>query len=196
MKRYLGLLAVAALLLASCGSDDKNDDANDANDTTEQPAGTSGDDDTDETDDTEAPDDEGSESGAEEGAGADGSSGLAAARATIVDGGFTCDGELETDLPAEDSFDGPQPIEMLDCSQEDGMFLTGFGWASEDDAGEGISAMTDMFCEAGLPEFSYISGSDWMMTMMEVTPETEEAADVLLFDMAGTLDDSPTIMPC
>lgn len=185
MKKMFGLLAVAALFLASCGSDDKSDDTKEADDTTEQPAGTSGDDGTD---------DEGSESGTD--GGTAGSTGLATAQQGIVAGGFPCDGAISTDLPDDDGFDGPTPTEMVECPQENGMVLVGFGWDSEDDAAEGINTWEDMACDSGLPEFSYISGSDWMMTMMEIVNEQDDEAAELLFDMAQSLDDSPTVMPC
>lgn len=186
MKKLFGLMAVVALFLAACGSDDKSEtptttEAEQSDDTTDDAAGDTTDDGTDDSTDDGA-----------DGPAA-GSTGLAEAQKALVDGGFTCDGEI-TDENTEDGGIEPAPVEMFDCPQDDGLALVGVGWASEDEADQGVQALDEAMCGTG--DFSYMAEDDWAMMIMEVGDDQGDDAEELLVAMSGAFGDYTTVVRC
>lgn len=186
MKKLLTAILISGVLLAGCGSDDKSeppdpapaaDDGSNGDDPAAPPDG----------EDPEAP-----ENGDDTEA-STGSTGLGAVRDRIIVAGIPCDGEIEPDQG--DSGVEPEPVEIFDCPQDDGLLILGVGWASADDANAGVTALAERFCSESI-ELTSLDDDDWMVTIMEVTPETEDAADELLADIGEAIGDIPTTRDC
>lgn len=118
MKRTLPAAVIAALmlLLSACGSDDKSD----------PPDPTPAVDDADPTDegDDRAPEDDGTQgtdAESDDAPAASGSTGLAEVHAQMIAAGIPCDGEIDGDVT--DSGIEPEPVEIFDCSQDNGLAI-------------------------------------------------------------------------
>lgn len=194
MKKLFGLMAVLALFLAACGSEDKSEtpaatEAEQSDDTADDAADDTTDDGADDSTDDGADDitDDGADGPAA------GSTGLADAQKTLVDAGFSCDGEI-TNENTEDGGIEPAPVELFDCPQDDGLALIGVGWASEDEADQGVQALDEAMC--GMGDFSYMAEEDWAMMIMEVGDDQGDDAEELLIDMSNAFGDYTTVVRC